>query len=114
MMTSKRLISCILFFLLLLSFSSYAQLYDFEGSADAHRSTGYGEDTIFVFFSGNENKVVAAAHSTDDTSDFHWKRFNRNTLEFDSLFVHKDTTLSKIRLDSLFSRGALHRSTEGL
>lgn len=114
MMAGKRLISCILFFLIAFSFSSYAQLYDFEGSADAYRSTAYGEDTIFVFFSGNENKEMAAAHSTDDTSDFLWKRFNRESKEFDTLLVHQDTTLSKIWLDSLYSRGDLFRPAEGL
>lgn len=100
--------------MLLVSSTSYSQLYDFKGSADAHRSTGYGEDTIFVFFSGNEQKVMAASHTTEDTSNFLWKRFNRNTKTFDSLLVHEDTTLSRIWLDSLYSGNHLKYATEGL
>ncbi|MFW5916206.1 MAG: gliding motility-associated C-terminal domain-containing protein [Bacteroidota bacterium] len=114
MMRSKILFRLICLLLLLVSSVSYSQLYDFQGSADARRSTGYGEDTILVFFSGNERKVLAASHTTTDTSDFLWKRFNREDQAFDSLFVHSDTTLSRVSLDSLYSRNELRHASEGL
>ena len=113
MMRNKTL-PLLIFFLLLISSASYSQLYDFKGSADARRSTGYGADTILVFFSENQEKIVAASHTTGDTSDFLWKRFNKNTKEFDSLLVHEDTTLSRIWLDSLYSDNQLTQATEGL
>ncbi|MCF8335232.1 MAG: gliding motility-associated C-terminal domain-containing protein [Bacteroidales bacterium] len=114
MMSSKSLPLLIFFLLSLVSVTSYSQLYDFKGSADHRRSTDYGEDTIIVFFSDNERKVMAASHTTEDTSNFLWKRFNRDTQEFDSLLIHKDTTLSRIHLDSLYSRNDLKHATEGM
>ena len=101
-------------FVLLIPSDAYCQLYDYKGSAQAYRSTGYGSDTMFVFFSDQQQKIMAASHSTGDTADFLWKHFNQTTKSFDSLFIHKNTYLSRVELDSLYAQHMLNRSAEGL
>jgi len=91
-----------------------AQIYGPFGSVDYSAPTGYGEDTIFVFHSGNPDKIIGAAHSTSDTSSFRWSRFNKETHQFDSLFTHFSALTSKIKLDSLYETGMLQDTVEGL
>lgn len=114
MMNQKQLTLLIFFTLLVLSIPSFSQIYDYNGSADAYRSTGYGEDTIFIFFAQNEDKTIASRHSTQDTSDFYWKRFNKETKSWDSLLVQKQASYSTLNMDSLYSRNLLDQSVEGL
>jgi len=104
----------LLAFLLLGPLSLKAQLYDYNGNSDASLSTTYGEDTLFVFFASNPAKVMAATHSSGDASDFLWKRFNTNTLGFDSLFMHSNTVLSRVGIDSLYDQGVLTDAVECL
>jgi hypothetical protein len=101
-------------FVLLIPSDAFCQLYDYKGSAQAYRSTGYGSDTMFVFFSDQQQKIMAASHSTGDTADFLWKHFDQTTKSFDSLFIHKNTYLSRVELDSLYAQHMLNRSAEGL
>ncbi|MGM0496714.1 MAG: gliding motility-associated C-terminal domain-containing protein [Bacteroidota bacterium] len=102
------------FSLLLTSNFVFSQMYGPFGSVDYSAATNYGEDTIFVFYESNPDKIIAAEHSTEDTSDFKWSRFNKNTEEFDSLFTHEDSLTSKIEMDSLYSKGMLKDTVEGL
>jgi len=95
-------------------FSSHAQLYDYQGQADQAETAAYGEDGLFVFHSTNPDKVMAATHSSSETSSFEWKRFNTTTLQYDSLFTHTGTAVSRVRLDSLYESGRLNMAVEGL
>ena len=99
---------------LLISKFALPQMYGPFGSVDYSTATDYGEDTIFVFYSNNSNKRIAATHSTEDTSFFKWSRFNPNTKEFDSLFTEDSSMTSQIMLDSLYSKGMLQNNVEGL
>jgi hypothetical protein len=89
-------------------------MFGLNGSVDYSTSTGYGKDTIFVYFEENPNKIIAAEHSTQDTSTFVWSRFNKKTENFDSLFTHKSSLYSEVKLDSLFEKGMLQDTVEGL
>ena len=100
--------------LLLISNLVLPQMYGPFGSVDYSTSTDYGKDTIFVFYESNPDKRIKAEHSTGDTSDFKWSRFNKNTEEFDSLFTHQSALSSKIKLDSLYEKGMLQDTVEGL
>jgi len=95
-------------------YSSHAQLYDYQGQADQSATAAYGEDGLFVFHSTNSDKVMAATHSSSDTASFVWQRFNTTTLQFDSLFTHTGTAVSRVRLDSLYESGRLQQAVEGL
>mgnify|MGYP001117292121 CR=1 FL=1 len=111
----KILSSAVLFIILSLgAHSAFGQLYDFNGNADHYESTAYGADTLFVFYSTNADKVLAARHSSQDTSDFFWQRFNKDTKQFDSLLVHATSDYSQIALDSLYEQGMLEDAVEGL
>jgi gliding motility-associated-like protein len=104
-------------FLIILSFltlQSLSQIFVPYDNYDYTDSTKYGEDTLFVFYSDNPDKILNAEHSTLQVSDFTWKRYNKSTETFDSLFTHTDTTLSAIWLDSLYNRGYISDAIEGL
>src|SRR6056297_1643628 len=104
-------------FLIILSFltlQSLSQVFVPYDNYDYTDSTKYGEDTLFVFYSDNPDKILNAEHSTLQESDFTWKRYNKSTETFDSLFTHTDTTLSAIWLDSLYNQGYISDATEGL
>ena len=115
MKISKTLFFIVAFSMLSLgTMTSFGQLYDFNGHADDHRRTAYGEDTIFIYHSTNNNKILAANHSNQETSDFIWKHFNKDTKQFDSLFVRPNRDFSAIDLDSLYQEGLLEDATEAL
>ena len=96
------------------SFSSYAQLYDYQGRADQSGTAAYGDDGLFVFHSTNPEKIMAATHSSSETASFVWQRFNKATLQFDTLFTHSATPVSRVRLDSLYASDRLSQAVEGL
>ena len=100
--------------ILLFSNSGFSQFYVPNGYVNQARPTVYGEDTIFIFHSDNSNKLVNITHSTQDTSNFTWSRFNKETETYDSLFTHDSITFSSIRLDSLYQKGFLTKAMEAL
>lgn len=91
--------------------SSFGQL---NSTAPWSSSTGYGEDTILVFYSGQSGRELSFAPDQGGTYDFLWRRFNKSTLEFDSLLVHAGQTETALGLDSLYDRGLLEDAVEGL
>jgi hypothetical protein len=93
---------------------AFSQIYGPYGSVDYSAATAYGMDTIFVFYSSNPDKIIAAQHSTGDASTFTWSRFNKTSESFDSLFTHQSSLSSEIKLDSLFENGMLRDTVEGL
>src|SRR6056297_2103917 len=106
-----------IFFLIIIIFltiQAFTQIYVPFAYYDYTDKTEYGEDTLFVFYSDNPDKILNAEHSTLDTSTFTWKRYNKTTETFDSLFTHRDTSFSAIWLDSLYSQGHLKSAIEGL
>jgi hypothetical protein len=112
----QNFLKCLsLFAVILLSGNiAFSQFFGPFGSVDYPASTGYGEDTVFVYYSDNPNKLLAAQHSTGDTATFAWSRFNKETESFDSLLTHQSSPSSEIMLDSLYEKGMLKDTVEGL
>lgn len=105
------LLYSVLFFLTQVVFS---QMYVPFGAVDYSQATSYGEDTIYLFYADNPDKLLQAEHSTQDTSDFVWSRFDKETKTFDTLFIHPGSLVSEVSLDSLYSSGSLGDAVEGL
>lgn len=103
-----------LLILILLTSSGFSQTYVPNGYQDASRSTKYGEDTIFVFHSDNNNKFVNAIHSNEDTARFTWSHFNEATEQYDSLFTHDSLEFTSIWIDSLYQQGVFSKAMEAL
>ncbi|MFO8235363.1 MAG: gliding motility-associated C-terminal domain-containing protein [Bacteroidales bacterium] len=112
----KRRLRFFLSFFILITINtfSYSQIFVPFDDVDQTRSTGYGEDTIFVFYSNHPDKVISAQHSTQNNSVFTWSLFNKETEEYDSLFTHSDTATSSILLDSLYANGLINKPMEAL
>jgi len=85
-----------------------------NSNSDWSSPTAYGEDTLLVFHSGNPQKTLSVSYGQSSNYDFIWKRFNRNTFRFDSLFVHLGRAVSEVDLDSLYNQGMLEDAVEGL
>ena len=106
------LFSGFLLFFLLLNNIAFSQFFIPFGNVDKARATGYGADTLFIFYSTNQYKEIGIVHSTDDTADFTWSRFNDETQNYDSLFTHTSKLSSTIQLDSLYQKGMLNNAME--
>ena len=91
--------------------SLYGQI---DGDSDWSSATAYGEDTLLVFYSDNPQKSLSVSYDQGSGYDFLWQRFNKSTMQFDSLFIQRDRSLSEVGLDSLYEKGLLEDAVEGL
>lgn len=100
-----------LFFWFVFPVSSFGQI---SSNSDWSSATAYGEDTLLVYHAGNPQKSFSVSYGQSTNYDFLWKRFNKNTLRFDSVFIQRDRTFSEVGLDSLYDQGVLNDAVEGL
>ncbi|MFW6096408.1 MAG: gliding motility-associated C-terminal domain-containing protein [Bacteroidota bacterium] len=100
-----------IFFIPVFSFSQIFVPFD---NVDKTMPTGYGADTIFIFYSDHPEKKLSAEHSSREKANFTWSVFNKETEQYDLLFTHHDTATSSISLDSLYDDGRLNKAMEAL
>ena len=100
-----------LFFWFVFPVLSHGQI---SSNSDWSSLTAYGEDTLLVYHENNSQKSLSVSYGPSDTYDFLWKRFNKNTIGFDSILIHRDRAFSEVGLDSLYDQGILNDAVEGL